>query len=126
MEVSDATCNRRDLSMTKYQSGIQVARGLRHSEHALDEAIAHAMRLGADMVDARKASRFAACVGQNALAEVATSIQAMTTARAALIAAHAELKQVADEHHIPWRMDGPTETKEKHVTGLMPTVANAA
>lgn len=112
--------------MNKHQSGIQVARGLRGSEHALDDAIAQTMRLGADMLDARKASRFAAGVGQAALQEIIDGLHAMSTARTALIAAHGELLQVADEHQVVWRMDGATETKPDRPVGLVPSAANVA
>jgi len=112
--------------MNKHQSGIQIARGLRSTEHALDDAMAQTMRLGADMLDARKASRFAASVGQAALQEVVAGLHAMTTARTALIAAHGELLQVAGEHQVVWRMDGATETKPDRPTGQVPSAANVA
>lgn len=112
--------------MNKHQSGVKVARGLRSSEHALDDAIASTMRLGADMVEGRKAAQFAAGVGQKALTDVMAGLGAMVAARDALISAHGELLQVADEHRVSWRLDGPTETKPDLPKGLLPAAANAA
>lgn len=108
-------------------AGVLVARGLRQSEHALDEAIAQTMRLGADMIDGRKAERLAASVGQQALKEVIVGLQAMATARDALIAAHVDLLSVATENQITWSLDGASETKP---TGggivSLPLAANVA
>ncbi|WEK56657.1 MAG: hypothetical protein P0Y52_08840 [Candidatus Brevundimonas phytovorans] len=113
--------------MNKHQTGIQIARGLRTSEHALDEALAQTMRLGADMLDGRKTSHLAASVGHAALQDVITGLQAMTAARTAIIAAHSGLLQVAEEHAVIWKMDGATETKPDRPKALLPTIAaNAA
>lgn len=112
--------------MTRNQTGVQVARGLRNSEHALDDAIAQTMRLGAEMLEGRKTARLAASVGQKALTDVIAGLGAMAAARDALISAHGELLQVADDHCVPWRLDGPTETKPAHPTGMLPAAANAA
>lgn len=113
--------------MNKHQSGVKVARGLRSSEHALDDAIASTMRLGADMVEGRKAAQFAASIGQKALTDVMAGLGAMVAARDALISAHRELLLVADEHDIVWRMDGAAESKPVGVVRTLhqPT-ANAA
>ena len=112
--------------MRKHQAGAKVARSLRTSEHALDEAIAAAMRLGAEMVEGRRTAGLAAAVGQPALAKLVGGLADMNSARAALIEAHEELLNVAGEHEIRWRLDTAAEEKPTRVAPPMLAAANAA
>lgn len=95
----------------KHQAGVQVARQLRTVEHAVDEAMAEALRLGAVMLDARRAAGFGAALGQEALDSVLGGVSAMNMARASVVSAHGRLADIADEQAVRWRLDGPTESK---------------
>jgi hypothetical protein len=95
----------------KHEAGLQIARQLRTAEHAVDNALAEMFRLGARMVEGRKAANLAAAVGQESLAEVVQGLSALTAARRSAIAAHGGLLDIADEHGVGWRLDGPTESK---------------
>lgn len=113
--------------MSKHQAGLTVARQLQRSEHAIDAAIASTMKLGAEMLEGRKTAKFAANVGQKALVEVISGLSAMATAREAIITAHADLLNVADDHAVIWRLDGASESKPPlPLTVAPPAVANAA
>ena len=46
----------------KHQAGIQIARQLRTTEHAVDDALAEMFRLGARMIEGRKAANLAAAL----------------------------------------------------------------
>ncbi len=95
----------------KHEAGIRIARQLRTAEHAVDTALAEMFRLGERMIEGRKASNFAAAVGQDSLTEVVAGLSALASARQAAIAAHGNLLDVAEEHGVAWRMDGTTESK---------------
>lgn len=95
----------------KHQAGVQVARQLRTVEYAVDEAMAEALRLGAIMLDARRAAGFGAALGQDALDDVLGGVSAMNAARASVVTAHDRLAQIADDQAVRWRLDGPTEPK---------------
>lgn len=102
----------------KHQAGVQVARQLRTVEHAVDEAMAETLRLGAIMLDARRAAGFGAALGQDALDHVLGGVSAMNAARASVVTAHDRLAEIADEQAVRWRLDGPTETKPAGVAPL--------
>ncbi len=95
----------------KHEAGIQIARQLRTTEHAVDNALAEMFRLGARMIEGRKAANLAAAVGQDSLAEVVDGLSALTAARRAAITAHGGLLDIAEGHGLGWRLDGPTEGK---------------
>ncbi len=95
----------------KHETGIRIARQLRTTEHAVDTALAEMFRLGAQMVDGRKAANLAAAVGQDSLTEIVSGLSALNTARRATVAAHGNLLEVAQDHGVVWRMDGTTEDK---------------
>lgn len=95
----------------KHEAGIQIARQLRTTEHAVDAALAEMFRLGARMIEGRKSANLAAAVGQSSLSEIVEGLSALNLARMATIAAHGGLLEVAEDHGVSWRMDGTTESK---------------
>jgi hypothetical protein len=95
----------------RHEAGVQIARQLRTTEHAVDNALAEMFRLGARMIEGRKTANFAAAVGQDSLTELVGGLSALNAARMATIAAHGGLLEVAQEHGVAWRMDGATESK---------------
>lgn len=95
----------------KHEVGVQIARQLRTTEHAVDNALAEMFRLGARMIEGRKSANFAAAVGQSSLSEIVDGLSALNSARKSTIAAHGGLLDVAQEHGVAWRMDGATESK---------------
>ncbi|CAN5250337.1 hypothetical protein BH10PSE1_BH10PSE1_24770 [soil metagenome] len=95
----------------KHEAGVHIARQLRTTEHAVDNALAEMFRLGARMIEGRKTAHFAAAVGQDCLSEIVGGLSALNTARMATIAAHGGLLEVAEEHGVAWRLDGTTESK---------------
>ncbi|NBW11231.1 MAG: hypothetical protein EBR82_24690 [Caulobacteraceae bacterium] len=110
----------------KHETGIKIARQLRTTEHAVDTALAEMFRLGAQMVDGRKAANLAAAVGQDSLNEIVSGLSALNTARQATVAAHGGLLEVAQDHNVVWRMDGTTEEKPNPTggtTGYLAVVA---
>lgn len=104
----------------KHEAGIQIARQLRTTEHAVDSALAEMFRLGAQMIEGRKTARLSAAVGQDSLNEIVGGLSALNSARMATIAAHGGLLDVAQDHGVVWRMDGTTESKPVP-TGDKPT-----
>lgn len=97
--------------MNKTEAGVSVARQLRTAEHAVDEALAQSMALAVRMIEARKASAFAAGVGHEALGRVIEGVNQMHAARGAIVVAHGDLLQIAETQNVRWRLDGATESK---------------
>lgn len=95
----------------KHEAGVLIARQLRTTEHAVDNALAEMFRLGAQMIEGRKTARFSAAVGQDCLSEIVGGLSALNAARMAAIAAHGGLLDVAETHGVAWRLDGTTESK---------------
>ncbi len=109
----------------KHEAGIQIARQLRTTEHAVDTAMAEMFRLGARMIEGRKMANMAAAIGQAGLTEIVAGVSALNAARVATITAHGDLLAVAEDHGVAWRMDGTTESKPVPVspTGHLTAVA---
>lgn len=97
--------------MTNHQTDSLVTFGVRNIGHTLDDAMAQSLRLAADMLNARNLGRFPARPPNDAIKAIVAGLQAMTTARTALITAHDAIKQVADRPHIEWRTDGEAQTE---------------
>lgn len=97
--------------MNRHQLGIQTARQLRTTEHALDQALAESLLLGHQLVSGRAPAGFAASVGQEALVTLVRSVVSLTEARQGIIMSHDQLDAVSREQGVRWRLDGPLETK---------------
>lgn len=97
--------------MRNMQVGIRVARQVRTAEHAIDQAMIEVCRLIQTSLEGRVETRLAAEVGQSALENIVAGLGHLTTVRASVVAGHAELATVADDHGIGWRMEGMGESK---------------
>lgn len=105
--------------MRNMQVGVRVARQVRTAEHAIDQAMIEVCRLIQTSLEGRVESRLAAEVGQSAIENIVAGLGQLATVRASVVAGHADLATVAEDHGIGWRMDGMGEDKVKP-TGAMP------
>jgi hypothetical protein len=80
---------------------IQVAKSLYASEDAIDAAVSQVAAFVAQMPAARQDAKFAAMVGQDALAKAIVALTALSTAREAMVEAHDALAGVRDQFGIP-------------------------
>lgn len=112
--------------MRQIQSAARIARQLRTSEVAIDQAILDANALIGTLIATRREERFAAEVGQDALSEVVRSIEALMQARGAMVAGHARLAKIAEDLAVEWRMDGPLDEKIKEMPSFQADERNAA
>jgi hypothetical protein len=83
-----------------------VANRLFATEVAIDKAMVEASLLMSDMLTARQDLRVAATVGGEAATKVAAAMAAMAEARAAVVAAHAELNDAKGRVGIRTKMIG--------------------
>lgn len=80
---------------------IQVARSLYASEDAIDAALTQVATFVAQMPAARQDAKFAASVGQDAMAQAVAALTALNNAREAMVKAHDALAEVRDQFGIP-------------------------
>ena len=80
---------------------LQVAKSLHASEDAIDAALTQVATFVAQMPAARQEAKFAACVGQDAMAQAVAALTALNAAREAMVKAHDALAEVRDQFHIP-------------------------
>ena len=80
---------------------IQVAQSLHASESAIDAALTQVATFVAQMPVARQDAKFAACVGQDAMAQAVAALTALSNAREAMVKAHDALAEVRDQFGIP-------------------------
>lgn len=106
--------------MRNMQVGVRVARQVRSAEHAVDQAMIEVCRLVQTALEGRVEARLAAEVGQDALANMVRGLSQLAEVRGSVIASHGELAQVAGEHQVGWRLDGPREDKAVPSTGVAP------
>lgn len=97
--------------MKNMQVGVRVARQVRTAEHAIDQAMIEVCRLIQTSLEGRVESRLAAEVGQSAIENIVAGLGQLATVRASVVAGHADLATVAQDHGIGWRMDGMGEDK---------------
>jgi hypothetical protein len=90
----------------------RVAAKLRVAEHSIDASLVEATEVVAEMLRARKDMGLAANVGDVAVAKAAAAIAALSEARTAMVAAHAELADVQSRLGIRVRMDGVEDKVE--------------
>jgi len=90
----------------------RVAAKLRVAEHSIDTALVDATETVAEILRARKQLGLAANVGDVAVAKMAAAIAALSEARTAMVAGHADLAEVQSRLGIRTRMDGPEEKLE--------------
>jgi len=97
----------------------RVAVKLRVAEHSIDDALVDATNVVAEILRARKEMGLAANVGDVAVAKVAAAIAALSEARTAMVAGHAELAEVQSRLGIRTRMGG-IEDKVEPATNVAP------
>ncbi len=90
----------------------RVAAKLRVAEHSIDDALVGATSVVAELLRARKELGLAANVGDAAIAKATAAIAALSEARTAMVAGHAELAEIQQRVGIRTRMDGPEEKLE--------------
>lgn len=91
------------MSKHRREVAVQVTRSLYATEDAIDSALTQVAKFVAELPTARQEAKFAACVGQDAIAQAITAMTALNNAREAMIRAHEALAEVRDQFHI-----GPT------------------
>jgi hypothetical protein len=89
------------MSKQRKEIAIQVARSLYASEDAIDTALTQVATFVAHMPSARHDAKFAACVGQDAMAQAVAALTALNSAREAMVKAHEALAVVRDQFNIP-------------------------
>ncbi len=94
----------------------RVAAKLRTAEHAIDASLVEASDFLAEMLRARKELGLAANVGEEAIAKATAAISALSEARTAMVASHADLAEVQLRIGIRTRMD--TENKAEPEASL--------
>ncbi|MFZ2029468.1 MAG: hypothetical protein WAU68_04100 [Vitreimonas sp.] len=97
--------------MKKVKSAVRIARHLQDTERTMDQTILQANALVSAMIEGRLEGNLASEVGQDALDNIVRGLAALTEARGAIAQGHSNLKKVADDLAIEWRMDGPLEEK---------------
>lgn len=95
--------------------GVGIARRLRTTEHAVDNALIETTALIQAMIEARREAGFAADVGQTALLHMVRGLTQLTEARGAVIDGHEGLAAVAARHGLGSLLDGPLEEKTRPV-----------
>ncbi|PQZ84413.1 MULTISPECIES: hypothetical protein [unclassified Brevundimonas] len=98
--------------MSRTAFGQELARRLYSTEHALDQALSEAAQLVASMTTGRVDNRISAVVGQDALENILAAMSTVGAARAAVVAAHHQMKADADRMRIDWRLAGPEAKPE--------------
>jgi hypothetical protein len=88
---------------------IQVAKSLYASEDAIDAALTQVASFVAHMPAARQDAKFAACVGQDAMAQAVAALTALNAARESMVKAHEALAEVRDQFGIPMAYGVPYE-----------------
>jgi len=112
--------------MRNMQVGIRVARQVRTAEHAIDQAMIEVCRLIQTSLEGRVESRLAAEVGQSAIENIVAGLGQLATVRASVVAGHADLATVAEDHGIGWRMDGMGESKTNPMAAIPADVIKLA
>ena len=97
---------------------IQVARSLYASEDAIDAALTQVATFVAQMPAARQDAKFAACVGQDAMAQAVAALTALNNAREAMVKAHDALAEVRDQFGIPMAFGAPNKPDYPERAGL--------
>jgi hypothetical protein len=94
----------------------RIASKLRGAEHSIDAALIEASEMVGELLRSRKEVGLAANVGDPAMAKIAAAVTALSEARTAMVAAHAELAEVQLRLGIRTRMDGVEDKVEPEST----------
>ena len=85
------------MSKQRKEVALQVTRSLYASEDAIDAALTQVAKFVAELPAARQEAKFAACVGQDAVAQAVAAMMALSAAREAMVKAHDSLAVVRDQ-----------------------------
>ena len=85
------------MSKQRKEVALQVTRSLYASEDAIDAALTQVAKFVAELPAARQEAKFAACVGQDAIAQAVAAMTALSEAREAMVKAHDSLAVVRDQ-----------------------------
>ena len=85
------------MSKQRKEVALQVTRSLYASEDAIDAALTQVAKFVAELPAARQEAKFAACVGQDAIAQAVAAMMALSAAREAMVKAHDSLTVVRDQ-----------------------------
>ena len=85
------------MSKERREVALQVTRSLYATEDAIDAALSQVARFVSEMPTARQQAKFAACVGQEAIAQAVSAMTALSNAREAMVKAHDALAEVRDQ-----------------------------
>lgn len=88
-----------------------IAADLRATERLLDQTLAQAGTLLANMTGGRAGAGFASAAGHPALISLGEAIHGAITVRSRIIQTHDRLAKEADALGVSWTLGGPTETK---------------
>ena len=99
----------------------RVASKLRSAEHSIDAALIEASELVSELLRARTEMGLAANVGDAVVAKTTAALTALSEARTAMVASHAELAEVQLRLNIRTRMD--IEDKAEPTTAALRDVA---
>jgi hypothetical protein len=97
----------------------RIATKLRGAEHSIDAALVEATEMVAELLRARKELGLAANVGDVAVSKMTAAVAALSEARTAMVAAHADLAEVQLRIGVRTRMDG-FEDKAEPATNVAP------
>ena len=85
------------MSKQRKEVALQVTRSLYATEDAIDNALTQVAKFVAELPAARQEAKFAACVGQDAIAQAVAAMMALSEAREAMVKAHDSLATVRDQ-----------------------------
>jgi hypothetical protein len=94
-----------------------VANKLFATEKAIDQAIADASLLVAEMVQARQMLNVSAVLGDESMAKTAKAIATLAEARSAIVAVHHELEETKLRLGIRTKLAGTGEKSSASLTG---------
>jgi predicted MarR family transcription regulator len=98
-------------TMTPEIASLRIARSIKSVENDMDELLAKAGELLAEMARARVATANAAALGQRPMARVAAMQRSLIDARSEIVRAHSDLFRLAET------MDIPVDCPEKAMLG---------
>jgi len=100
-----------------------VANKLFATEKAIDQAIADASLLVAEMVQARQMLNVSAVLGDESMAKTAKAIATLTEARSAIVAVHNELEETKLRLGIRTKLGGVGEKSSAQIDATVRQVA---
>ena len=85
------------MSKQRKEVALQVTRSFYATEDVIDAVLTQVAKFVAELPAARQEAKFAACVGQDAIAQAVAAMMALSEAREAMVKAHDSLTVVRDQ-----------------------------